>query len=166
MKSLSRSIFALLLVALLVPPAFACCDDLVVVDATDAYERSQREERDPIEGFWATHIIWHPEPDAARSYRLAIVKNIYDVYPEAEYIGVATCEQSGCIKGEVKLLLHSTHRKNEYETVMLTNKGLGRGKAILTRDPEDNRPNSVIDMRNVKFNEHVMTKWLVRVMDS
>lgn len=142
-----------------------CCEDRIAVDADDAYERAQRRDRDPVEGLWVTYIYWHPELDAARSYRMAIVRNTYGVFEDAEYIGVATCEQTGCVKGEVKLLLRRTDEPNAFDASMVTNAGFGRGTAVLTADPDDGRADSAIDMRGVRYGEHTMAKWIVRVID-
>ncbi|MDL2264073.1 hypothetical protein LJC31_05415 [Synergistaceae bacterium OttesenSCG-928-I11] len=96
---------------------------------------------------------------------MAIVKNTYGVFEDAEYIGVATCEQTGCTKGEVKLLLRRTAKQNEFEASMVTNAGFGKGIAVLVADPDDGRADSAIDMRDVKYDGHTMAKWIVRVID-
>lgn len=176
MVFLKRAVFVLIVALFVGAAAFAdtdvaaaasddCCDDEITVDADDAYDRSQRPDRDPVEGHWAVYIEWHPELDTSRRYRIAIVRNTYGVFEDAEYIGVATCAQTGCKKGEVKLLLNATETPNEFDARMVTNEGFGRGMAILTPD-SDGRPNSAIDMRDVKYDGHTMTKWFVRVMDS
>ena len=153
---------ALLLILLFASSAFACCDDPVVVDMDDALRRSQRKGRDPIEGFWGVRLDWHPEADSARSYRVAIVRNTYDVYEDADYLGVSTCFSPGCVKGEVKMFLYRTNRPNEFDAVMVTSVGYGKGRATLGPDGEG-RGNASLDMRAVLFGDRRMTQRLVRI---
>lgn len=153
---------ALALLLILSATAFACCGDVPAVDADDALKRSQRKGRDPIEGFWGVHIDWHPEKNASRMYRVAIVKNTYDIFTDADYLAVSTCKSAGCVSGEVKMFFYRTNKKNEFDAVIVTSVGYGRGKAFLVTDDEG-REDSALDMRKVTFNERPMTKWLLRI---
>jgi hypothetical protein len=143
---------------------YACddCDERGVIDGDAAYAHSLREGRDTVEGFWGIYVDWHPDEDTSMSYRLAIVENIYDVYPEADYLGVATCDLQGCVKGEVKLLLAKTEKENEFRATLITKSGGGEGTAFLV-DADDGRKSSAIDMRGVKYNGHTMAKWVLRI---
>jgi hypothetical protein len=146
--------------------ARACddCDEPGTVDADDAYSRSLREGRDPVEGFWGIYIDWNPDgPDLARSYRMAIVTNTYDVYPEADYVGVATCTLPGCNRGEVKLLLNKTGKENEFQATLLAKNGGAKGIALLV-DADDGRKLSALDLREVKYDGHHMAKWMLRII--
>ena len=146
--------------------AASCCDgEPITVDANDAFRRAQRKGRDPIEGFWDVQLDWHPEKDSARSYRVAIVRNAYDVFQDADYLGVADCKGKrgkGCVRGEVKMFLYRTNRPNEFDTIMVTNVGYGKGRATLGPDDEG-RENAALDMRQVVFHVRPMTEKLVRV---
>jgi hypothetical protein len=155
----------LLLIAAFAAPAIACdCEEPVVVDGLEAYENSLREGRDDVEGFWGIYLDWQPENGASRSYRMAIVKNTYGVYPGSDYIGVATCDLPGCTRGEVKLLLSSTGKPGEFEGMLLvTDKEGAKGKAVLTDDTENGRELSVLDLRDMKYRGHVMAEWMVRI---
>jgi hypothetical protein len=165
MKMLIRIIVCAMLVFALHAAAFACddCEEPGTVDGDDAYERSRREGRDPVEGFWGIYLDWHPDKGAGKSYRMAVVKNTYDVYPEADYIGVATCDLQGCRKGEVKLLLSRTDKENEFDAVLITENGGGKGVALLV-DADDGRKLSAIDLREVKYEGQVMAKWMLRII--
>jgi hypothetical protein len=145
--------------------ASACddCDEPGRVDAGEAHERSLRPGRDPVEGFWGIYLDWNPDPESARSYRMAIVSNTYDLYPEADYVGVATCSLPGCDRGEIKLLLKKTGKKNEFDGTLLTQKGGAKGKAILV-DADDGRPLSALDLREMKYNDRVVAKWMLRII--
>ncbi|MDR1516193.1 MAG: hypothetical protein LBS45_10915 [Synergistaceae bacterium] len=170
-----KKLFFTLLIALLTgiffiaatKAASACddCDEPGTVDADDAYSRSLRAGRDPVEGFWGIYMDWNPDPESARSFRMAIVTNTYDIYPEADYVGVATCSLPGCDRGEIKLLLKKTGRKNEFEGTLLTQKGgaKGQGKALLV-DADDGRPLSALDLRDLKYEDRVMAKWMLRII--
>ncbi|MDR3332245.1 MAG: hypothetical protein LBT08_06415 [Synergistaceae bacterium] len=144
--------------------AFACddCDEPGLVDGDDAYEHSRREGRDPIEGFWGIYIDWHPDAGVSKSFRLAIVENTYDLYPEADYVGVATCDRPGCKKGEIKLLLTKTDVANEFLATLLTEKGGAKGIAVLV-GADDGRPESALDLREVKYDGKVMAHWMLRI---
>ena len=94
---LSAAALAVAILSLAVP-ALACeCEEPVVVDGLEAFDRSKREGRDAVEGFWGIYMDWQPESGAARRYRMAVVKNDYGVYEGADYIGVVTCDQPGCV---------------------------------------------------------------------
>lgn len=147
---------------LLTAAAYACCDDAITVDADDAFERSQRVGRAAVEGLWAVQIDWHPEETYARTYRLAIVRNRYDVFKDAPYIGVATCDKAGCVRGEVKLLLYPAKKSGTFDAVLVTGKGFARGPAYLEPD-ETGRKNSALDLREVLFGDKRMTRWMLRV---
>lgn len=143
---------------------YACedCDEPGLLDGDDAYRSSLREGRDSVEGFWGIYVDWHPDLGAAKSYRMAIVKNVFGVYPEADYLGVSTCDRPGCKKGEVKLLLSRTSVENEFQAILLTEKGGGKGKAVLV-DADDGREKSALDLRDVKYDGRVMAPWMLRI---
>ncbi|MDR1136706.1 MAG: hypothetical protein LBK91_00155, partial [Synergistaceae bacterium] len=47
------------LAAFLALPAQACdCDEPVIIDGLEAYDRSLREGRDTVEGFWGIYLDW------------------------------------------------------------------------------------------------------------
>ena len=154
-----------ILAVLLAGYAHACddCDKPGMVDADDAYAWSLRDGRDAVEGFWGIYVDWNPDTSESQSYRMAIVKNRYGVYPEADYIGVATCDSGGCEKGEVKLLLSSTKKKNEFKATLLTKNGGAKGTAILA-DADDGRKDCALDMRNVKYSGNMMAGWMIRII--
>ncbi|MDR1471164.1 MAG: hypothetical protein LBS75_01450 [Synergistaceae bacterium] len=160
-----RVLAALLSLMVLVPGAIACeCEEPVIIDGLEAYDKSLRKDRDDVEGFWGIYLDWQPEKGASRSYRMAIVKNFYDVYPEADYLGVVTCDLPGCTRGEVKLLLTRTGKRGEFDgTLLVTDVDGAKGRAILTDDAENGRKNSVLDLRGMKYRGHVMAEWMVRI---
>jgi hypothetical protein len=161
-----KKLFAGVALALLFVSMVYACDDCEgpgTVDGDDAYERSRRSGRDPVEGFWGIYVDWHPDAGSSRSYRMAIVTNIYDVYPEADYLGVVTCALQGCKKGEVKLLLSRTEKDNEFRATLLTEKGGAQGIALLV-DADDGRKQSALDLRDVKYEGRVMAKWMLRII--
>ena len=147
--------------------AAACdCEEPVIVDGLEAHERSLRAGRDAVEGFWAVYLDWQPEAGAARRLRLAIVKNDYGVYPEADYIGVSTCDQPGCTRGEVKLLLTKTDDPQKFEAVLLvTDTDGAKGTAVLTEDTHTNRPNALLDLSALKYKDRMMTYGMVRIIN-
>ena len=148
-----------------VPPAAACgdCDD-PLIDAEEAHAASMRECRDPVEGFWLVYLDWTPG-GIARSYRIAIVKNTYGIYPEADYLGVATCDSPGCRKGEVKLTLKSAFKSGGYEAEFFVTDGItASGTAILTEDKERGRENCVLDTRGVKYKDKIPTVEIIRII--
>jgi hypothetical protein len=147
-------------------PAAACdCEEPVIVDGLEAYDRSLREGRDAVEGFWGIYLDWQPEKGANRRYRMAIVKNDYGVYPGADYIGVSTCDQPGCTRGEVKLLLSKTDKPDEFDAVLLvTDTDGGRGVAALKRHEETGRENSVLDMSALRYKGRSMTMGMLRII--
>ena len=164
----SRAVFFVLLLLLCSAGtsvrAEACCGD-TLVDADEAHRRSLREGRDPVEGLWRIRLDYNPEPDMPDTYRMAIVRNDDEgVYPEAEYVGVVICAEKACKRGEVKLLLAATGRRNEFSAVMLTSRGFGRGVAKLTKDAGD-RNHAALDMRNVKIGDRIMAQWILREID-
>jgi hypothetical protein len=146
--------------------AAACdCDEPVIVDGIEAHERSLRSDRDTVEGFWAVYLDWQPEADATRRLRLAVVKNDYGVYTEADYIGVSTCDQPGCTRGEVKLLLTRTDDPKKFEAVLLvTDTDGARGIAVLTEDEYTDRQDALLDLSALKYKDRMMTYGMVRVM--
>jgi hypothetical protein len=144
--------------------AWACGEECV--DADEAFDYSLREGRDPVEGFWGIYLDWNPDPGTVRHYRAAIVKNKYGVYPEADYIGVATCGGDGCQKGEIKLLLTKIpDAPDEFSATIMTKGGGARGRAILTNDPSDGRERCALDTRDVKYDGRVVASWMLRVID-
>jgi hypothetical protein len=147
--------------------AAACdCEEPVIVDGIEAHERSLRQDRDIVEGFWAVYLDWQPEAGASRRLRLAVVKNDYGVYPGADYIGVSTCDQPGCTRGEVKLLLTRTEDTQKFEAVLLvTDTDGAKGTAALTEDEYTGRPNAVLDLSALRYKDRMMTYGLVRVVD-
>jgi hypothetical protein len=161
-----KKVFLGLAITTLVAASAYACDDCEVpgmVDGDEAYARSRREGRDAVEGFWGIYVEWHPDRGAARSYRMAIVRNTYDIYPEADYVGVSTCSLPGCNKGQVKLLLKKTERENEFEAALLTENGGGKGRAVLM-DADDGRPLAALDLREVKYEDHTMAPWMLRII--
>jgi hypothetical protein len=165
-----KKLFLCCLLAAMVPlfaagGVYACddCDEPGLVDGDEAYRLSFREGRDLVEGFWGIYVDWHPDSGAAKSYRMAIVKNTFGVYPEADYLGVSTCDRPGCKKGEVKLLLSRTDVENEFQATLLTEKGGGgKGKALLL-DSDDGRENSALDLQDVKYDGKMMAYWMLRI---
>jgi hypothetical protein len=162
-------IFALaLLAALLVPAARAAacdCEEPVIIDGLEAYDRSRREGRDPVEGFWGIYMDWQPEPGAAKRYRMAVVKNDYGVYGGADYIGVVTCDQPGCTRGEVKLLLKKTDDPQKFDaTLLVTDTDGGKGIAVLKPHEDSGREDSILDMTELKYKDRLMTYGMVRII--
>jgi hypothetical protein len=157
----------LLLVVMTAAIAAACdCDEPVVVDGLEAYTRSLRDGRDAVEGFWGIYLEWQPEKGAARSFRLAIVKNDYDVYPGADYIGVATCDKPGCVRGEVKLLLTATDAPDRFEaTLLVTDTDGAKGTAYLKLHEETGRENSLLDLSDLKYQDKEMSKGMLRIIN-
>jgi hypothetical protein len=147
--------------------AVACdCEEPVIVDGVEAHERSLRSGRDTVEGFWAVYLDWQPEAGAARRLRLAVVKNDYGVYPGADYIGVSTCDQPGCTRGEVKLLLTRTDDPKKFEAVLLvTDVDGAKGTAVLTEDKHTNRQDALLDLSALRYKDKRMTYGMVRVTD-
>ncbi|MDR2780405.1 MAG: hypothetical protein LBB28_04695 [Synergistaceae bacterium] len=164
--SLLKITAVVLLAASLPLPAHACdCDEPVIVDGLEAYARSRREGRDPVEGFWGIYLDWQPEEGASRRYRMAVVKNDYGVYPEADYIGVVTCDQPGCTRGEVKLLLSGTGKPDEFDaTLLVTDTDGGKGTAVLRRHEETGRDNSVLDLSALEYEGKRMTMGMLRII--
>ncbi|MDR1943680.1 MAG: hypothetical protein LBQ19_02560 [Synergistaceae bacterium] len=164
-KTLIKIVICATLVFVFHAAAFACddCEEPGMVDGDDAYERSLREGRDPVEGFWGIYLDWHPDGETGGSYRMAIVKNTYGVYPEADYLGVATCNLQGCRKGEVKLLLSKTKKENEFDAALITQKGAAKGPAFLVV-ADDGREMGALDLREVKYEGRVMAKWMLRII--
>jgi hypothetical protein len=164
-KSAALTLAAILL---LIPGLAAACDceEPVIVDGLEAYERSLRSDRDAVEGFWAVYLDWQPEVGAARRLRLAVVKNDYGVYPGTDYIGVSTCDQPGCTRGEVKLLLTRTDDPRKFEAVLLVTDADGaKGTAILTEDEHTGRTDALLDLSALRYKNRMMTYGLVRVID-
>jgi hypothetical protein len=149
------------------PAVLACeCEEPVVIDGDEAYNRSRREGRDAVEGFWGIYLEWQPEKGATRTYRMAIVKNDYEVYPEADYIGVVTCDKPGCSRGEVKLLLSVTDDPQVFDAVLLVSDADGgRGPAVLGPHKDTNRENSALDMSGVNYLEKMMTYGMIRIIN-
>jgi len=165
----NRILTALSLLVLLLPvaPAYACsgCDEPVIVDATEAYDRSIRDERDDVEGLWGIYIDWQPVQDAGKRYRMAVVKNNYGVYEGTDYLGVVTCDQPGCNRGEVKLLLQKTDdEKKFYATLLVTDFEGGYGIAVLGPHERTGREDSMLDLSALRYKGAQLTYGMVRVM--
>lgn len=155
---------SVLIVALLLMMTQQLCASPIIVDADRAKELSQRKGRDSIEGFWGVYHEWYPSK-TAWMYRVAVVKNTFGVFPKAKYIGVVTCGRDDCIRGEVRLLFSPVPKsKNEYRATFVTASGDVVGTARLGKG-DDGRANSVIDMRGVKMDDHILTNWIVRIID-
>ncbi|MDR1510271.1 MAG: hypothetical protein LBS53_11595 [Synergistaceae bacterium] len=164
-RCLGKIAAAIAIVACAALPALACdCDEPVIIDGLEAYDRSLREDRDAVEGFWGIYLDWQPEEGASRRYRMAVVKNDYGVYPEADYIGVVTCDQPGCARGEVKLLLSGTDKPDEFDaTLLVTDTDGGRGVAVLKPHEDTGRENSVLDMSALRYKDRSMTMGMIRI---
>jgi hypothetical protein len=147
-------------------PAVACeCEEPVIVDGLEAYDRSKRDGRDAVEGFWGIYMDWQPESGAARRYRMAVVKNDYGVYEGADYIGVVTCDQPGCTRGEVKLLLTRTDDPKKFDaTLLVTDTDGGRGTAVLREHDSTGREDSVLDLSDLKYQDKQLTYGMVRII--
>ena len=171
MKLRARRFFssfaALLAVLSLALPAAACnCDEPVIVDGLEANDRSRREGRDPVEGFWGIYMDWQPEAGATKRYRMAVVKNDYGVYEGADYIGVVTCDQPGCTRGEVKLLLTKTDDPKKFDaTLLVTDTDGGRGTAVLQEHDSTGRADSVLDLSDLKYEGRQLTYGMVRIIN-
>jgi hypothetical protein len=168
-RTIKKIKFAAVIIAVILAlstAGYACgdCDDPTVIDGLEAYERSQREGRDAVEGFWGMYLDWNPQPGTNRSYRLAIVKNTYGAFPDADYLGVSTCDSPGCKRGEVKLLLKATDAPDRFDATLLVSGGDGgRGPALLMRADGSDRENSAIDLSQVKYQGKTMAKWMLRI---
>lgn len=134
----------------------------VIVDADDARSRAQRTLRDPIEGLWGVYHKWYPVSGVAKSYRVSIVKNVYNVFPEAKYLGVVMCNTNGCVRGEVRFLFSPAKKKGEYRATVLTGRDDVEGNAVLGKNT-DGKPNTALDMRQVTYDGRVMMNWMVRI---
>jgi hypothetical protein len=158
---------AFLFLAVLAPPGFSCDDcEPTVVDGQQAYEHSLRAGRDEVEGFWGIYYDWQPEGFGTKRHGMAIVKNDYEIYPEADYLGVVTCDSPGCRKGEVKLILEKTDEHGVFRaSLIVTEDVTASGLARLTKDDEDGRENAALDMREVKYNGIAPAKWIVRMLE-
>ena len=159
-----RALSLLLLLFFVLLPVSDLSAAPVIVDADRARELSQRKGRDAIEGLWGVYHEWYPS-ETAWTYRVAVVKNTFGVFPKAKYIGVVTCERDGCIRGEVRMLFTPVPKsKNEYLATFVTASGDVTGSAHLGKD-DDGRQNSAIDMRSVKMEGRVLTNWILRIID-
>jgi hypothetical protein len=97
---------------------------------------------------------------------MAVVKNDYGVYPEADYLGVVTCDQPGCTRGEVKLLLSRTDEPDRFDaTLLVTDTDGGKGVAVLKRHDDTGRENSVLDMSALRYKDRSMTMGMIRIMN-
>lgn len=135
----------------------------VIVDPDRAKERSLRAGRDPIEGYWGVYHNWYPVWGASRSYRVAIVRNDFGVFPKARYLGVVMCKKPGCTRGEVRFLFTPTSGgEGRYDAVFRTGSGDVRGYAHLAAK-QTGEPDSVIDMRALKMKGHSLTNYIVRI---
>jgi hypothetical protein len=156
------------LLAFLAPlfPAIACdCEEPVIIDGLEAYDRSQREGRDAVEGLWGIYMEWQPQKGASRKTRMAIVKNDYGVYEGADYIGVVTCDQPGCTRGEVKLLLSKTDDVDKFDaTLLVTDIDGGRGTAILGIDGRTGREGSSLDLSDLKYQGRMLSYGMIRII--
>ncbi|MDR1482691.1 MAG: hypothetical protein LBI74_08710 [Synergistaceae bacterium] len=164
--SVIRGILACIVIfVMLASSAVACdCEDPVVIDGLEAYDMSLREGRDDVEGFWGIYLDLPPTPGNARTYRMAIVKNSWDVFPEADYLGVATCDSPGCVRGEVKLLLTRTDQEGKFDAVLLVTENDGaRGPAFLV-DADDGRERGALDLQEVKYMGNFIARWMLRII--
>ncbi len=152
-------------VVLLLSLAGAAVAAPVVVDAEKAKITASRPDRDAVEGLWSVYQNWDPMPKQAQRYRIAIVRNNHGIFKEAKYLGVVLCDKEGCTKGEVKLLLTPTGKKNEFQATWRTGKGTAKGLGRLEAD-EAKTPDSVIDLRALKIQGHILVKWLVRIPEN
>lgn len=139
----------------------------VVLDADKARETAKRANHDPVEGVWAVSQQWDPLPKSkqARAYRIVIVRNNHGVFKDAKYLGLVVCAQKeGLTKGEVKLLLSPTGQKDQFRATWRTGKGNVQGIVRLETD-NYGAVDSAIDMRALKWGEHVLMNWLGRIVE-
>jgi hypothetical protein len=167
---MSRALLAVAALAVFLSAAqaaLACnCEEPVIVDAAEAYERALREDRDPVEGFWGIYMDRQPEAGANRSYRMAVVKNDYGIYEGADYIGVVTCGKPGCVRGEVKLLLTKTDDPRKFEaTLLVTEDDGGKGTAILGRHERTGREDALLDLSGLRYEDKLLSYGMVRIIN-
>ena len=146
------------------PPAYSCGGCADSVDDTEAYALSMREGRDPVEGLWLVYLDWMPADGLSRKYRIAIVRNDFGVYPEASYLGVATCDSPGCRRGEVKLTLTGKGDGKFGAALKVTEGITAFGDAFLVADDERGRKNSLLDMNAVKYKGRPPTVAIIRII--
>ena len=159
------SLLAAFAVILLLSLAGVAVAALVVVDAEKAKITASRPDRDAVEGLWSVYQNWDPMPKQAQRYRIAIVRNNHGIFKEAKYLGVVLCDKEGCTKGEVKLLLTPTGKKNEFQATWRTGKGDAKGIVRLEAD-EKGVSDAVIDLNALKIQGHIIVKWLVRIPEN
>lgn len=141
----------------------AACAGAAVIDADAAYERSQRAGRDDVEGFWSVRLLIEPDRDAARSFRVAIVKNDGEHYGDWDYVGAVTCSKPGCRRGEIRLLLRR-RASDTFDARILYADRYAEGTARLGVDPSDGRPNSGLDMSGVLYDGRLAAEWFLRIV--
>ena len=138
----------------------------VIVDASEAHDRSLRNDRDVVEGFWAIYMEWQPEEGASKSYRMAVVKNNYEVYDGSDYVGVVTCDRPGCTRGEIKLALKKTDDPIKFDaTLLMGGRGISNGIAVLGPHKETGREKGVLDLSSLRYKDRQLTYGLVRIMN-
>ena len=137
----------------------------VIVDASQARDRSMRDDRDAVEGFWGMYMEWQPEEGASRRVRMVIVKNDYDAYEGADYVGVVTCDRPGCTRGEIKIALKKTGDPKKFDTTLLM-KGNELTSGIAALGPHNNteREDSRLDLTSLKYMDRMLTYGLIRIM--
>lgn len=150
--------------AVLLVFASQCACASAVLDAAKAKETALRADRDPVEGVWAVPQKWDPDPEQALAYRLAVVRNDYDVYKDAKYLGIVLCVKKGLTQGEVKLLLAPTGTEGEFDATWLTNAGEVKGRvALVTNDLGEKY--AAIDTSALTIDGRILVKALVRVKE-
>ena len=157
-----RFLISLSMLLMLSAAAFACCGDPITVDLDSVLEHAARSGREPIEGLWNVSFDWYPQAEAVTSYTMAIVRNEYGVYKNADYLGVSTCREEGCLPGEVAMLFTRTDDAQVFDAVVVTENGFGRGNVRLLEDGRG-RKNALLDTSDVKYSVHTMMERLLRV---
>lgn len=164
---MKRSLWSILLAMILLAGGSIAAAAPVVLDVDKAKETVGRANHDPVEGVWAVSQQWDPLPKSkqARAYRLVIVRNNHGVFKDAKYLGLVVCAQKeGLTKGEVKLLLSPTGEKGKFRATWHTGKGNVQGVVIL-QDDDYGAADSAIDMRALKWGDHVLMNWLGRIVE-
>lgn len=156
-----RSALALCLIFLAATLALAAP---VVLDADKARDVAKQAGRQGVEGIWAVPQKWDPDPKQARDYRVAIVANNHGVFKDAKYLGIVLCNKEGVTRGEVKLLLSPTKKKDEFQATWRTNKGDVKGKVALISNSLG-EPYAAIDTSTLKWKGHVLVAALVRIKE-
>lgn len=143
-------VLALLWVACAVAGAFACCDNRITVDPEEAARTAKRDGRAPLEGIWSVNVEWYPIRLSTGTYRVAIVKNSYEMYAEHDFVGIALEEGAGGVKGEVRMLIDKTDKADTFDVKFVTRRGYAEGLAVLKTDE---RGRAIFDTSEVKFQE-------------